>query len=199
MDDTALIRRCLGGEVKCYETLIERYSSRIVNLAYAMTGDRSYAEDIAQEAFVRAYRSLPKFQGKSKFSSWLYQIALNLCKDHLKAKSRHARPAGEELLDSVDGNPREEAPRVVLERELSEKMKVAVNSLPLLYRESFVLRHLQGLEYVDVAAITGVPADTVRVRAYRAREMLREKLSPDVDTYWREIAAKEKGRRRRTE
>lgn len=196
MDDTVLIRRCLGGEVKCYETLIERYSGRIVNLAFAMTGDRSYAEDIAQEAFVRAYRSLPKFQGKAKFSSWLYQIALNLCKDHLKAKSRHARPAGEDQLESVDGNPREEASRVVLDQEFSEKMKVAINALPLVYRESFVLRHLQGLDYVDVAAITGVPADTVRVRAYRAREMLREKLSPDVDTYWREIAAKEKGRRR---
>jgi RNA polymerase sigma-70 factor (ECF subfamily) len=199
VDDTALIRRCLGGEVACYEALIERYSSRIVNLAYAMTGDRSYAEDIAQEAFVRAYRSLPKFQGKAKFSSWLYQIALNLCKDHLKAKSRHARPVSDEQMESVDGNPREEAPRAVVDAEFSERMKAAINALPLLYRESFVLRHLQGLEYVDVAAITGVPADTVRVRAYRAREMLRERLSPDVDTYWREIAAKEKGRRRRTE
>ena len=73
-------------------------------------------------------------------------------------------------------------------------MSEAINKLPLLYREAFVLRHLQGLDYEDVATITSVPADTVRVRAYRAREMLRESLSPNVDTFWREKAAKEKGR-----
>jgi RNA polymerase sigma-70 factor (ECF subfamily) len=73
-------------------------------------------------------------------------------------------------------------------------MRREINSLPYVYREAFVLRHLQGLDYEEVAAITGVPADTVRVRAYRAREMLREKLSPAVDTYWREKAAKERVR-----
>jgi RNA polymerase sigma-70 factor (ECF subfamily) len=194
LDDTLLIRKCLEGQVECYGQLVDRYSARIINLAFAMIGDRHDAEDVAQEAFVRAFRALPKFQRKAKFSSWLYQIALNLCKDYLKAKSRHARSADEEQMAQVDGDPRDQAPRVVLKEELSEKMRESINKLPYFYREAFVLRHLQGLEYEDVAAITGVPADTVRVRAYRAREMLREHLSPNVDTFWREKAAKEKRR-----
>lgn len=190
--DTVLIRRCLTGDVSSYGELVDRYSGRIINLAYLMIGDRHDAEDIAQEAFIRAYRSLGKFQRKAKFSSWLYQIALNLCKDYLKAKSRHARSVADEQLEGVDAGSRDSTPEQILQTELSEKMKEAVNKLPYLYREAFVLRHLQGLEYEEVASITGVPADTVRVRAYRARELLREALSPQVDTFWREKAAKEK-------
>ena len=94
-------------------------------------------------------------------------------------------------------NLRGKPPRVIIQDELSGKMREAINKLPVLYREAFVLRHLQGLEYEDVAAITTVPADTVRVRAYRAREMLRESMAPNVDTFWREKAAKEKGKGRK--
>ncbi len=194
MDDTVLIRRCLGGQVEAYGTLVDRYGARIINMAYAMIGDRHDAEDIGQEAFVRGYRALGKFEGKARFSSWLYQIALNLCKDYLKAKSRHARSAEDHELEGSDGSTRDQAARVVLQTELSEKMRESINRLPYLYRESFVLRHLQGLEYEDISAITSVPADTIRVRAYRAREMLRHFLSPSVDTFWREKAAKEKRR-----
>lgn len=191
-EDTSLIGQCLGGKPEAYGRLVEKYSGRIINLAYAMMSDRHEAEDVAQEAFVRAYKGLPRFERKAKFSSWLYQIALNLCKDHLKAKSRHAKSAGEEQLEGVDGNPREEASAQIVQGELSEKMREAIQALPLLYRESFVLRHLQGLDYADIAKITEVPADTVRVRAYRAREMLRQTLAKSVDTFWREKASKEK-------
>jgi RNA polymerase sigma-70 factor (ECF subfamily) len=195
LDDSRLVTKCLSGHAEAYGALVERYGARIVNLAYQMISDRHQAEDIAQEAFVRAYKALPRFQRKAKFSSWLYQIALNLCKDHLKSRSRHAKSADEEHLANVDADPREEAPRQIVESELSEKMREAINRLPYLYRESFVLRHLQGLDYAEVAAITEVPADTVRVRAYRAREMLRESLAKNVDTFWREKAAKEKRNR----
>ncbi len=194
VDDSTIVGKCQGGQSELYGQLVDKYSARIINLGYAMMGNRHDAEDIAQEAFVRAYKALAKFQKKAKFSSWLYQIALNLCKDHLKAKSRHARPADEEQLANINGNPKDQAPRVIIQGELSEKMREAINKLPYLYREAFVLRHLQGLEYEDVATITAVPADTVRVRAYRAREMMRQTLSPNVDTFWREKAAKEKGR-----
>ncbi|HYF00475.1 MAG TPA: RNA polymerase sigma factor [Planctomycetota bacterium] len=192
MDDTALVKSCLDGQTQAYGALVEKYSARIINLAYGMMGDRHEAEDIAQEAFVRAYKALPRFERKAKFSSWLYQIALNLCRDRLKARSRHAKNAEEETLEGLDADPREEATQAILQGELSDKMREAINNLPVLYRESFVLRHLQGLDYADVAAITQVPADTVRVRAYRAREMLRHSLSKSVDTFWREKAAREK-------
>ena len=85
-----------------------------------------------------------------------------------------------------------QAPAMIVEGELSQKMREKIQELPVLYRESFVLRHLQGLDYADIAKITQVPADTVRVRAYRAREMLRQTLAKNVDTFWREKAAKEK-------
>lgn len=193
VDDSALITKCLEGNAEAYGRLVDKYSARIINLGYAMLGDRHQAEDIAQDAFVRAFKGLPRFERKAKFSSWLYQIALNLCKDYLKSKSRHAKSADDEQLAAMDGNPQEQAPRVVLQTELSQKLREAINKLPYLYREAFVLRHLQGLDYRDVAAITNVPADTVRVRAYRAREMMRQSLAPNVDTFWREKAAKEKG------
>jgi len=192
LEDSQLLSKCLSGHSEAYGALVEKYGARIVNLAYQMIGDRHQAEDVAQEAFVRAYKALPRFERKAKFSSWLYQITLNLCKDHLKSRSRRARSADEEHLANVDADPRDEAPRQIVENELSQKMREAINQLPVLYRESFVLRHLQGLDYADVAAITEVPADTVRVRAYRAREMLRQSLSKNVDTFWREKAAKEK-------
>ena len=86
--DTVLIRKSLKGDSVAYGKLVDRYSARMINVAYMMLGDRHMAEDTAQDAFIRAFRGLPKFRGKAKFSSWLYQITLNLCKDHLKSKSR---------------------------------------------------------------------------------------------------------------
>lgn len=192
--DTAIVRACLAGDVQRYGVLVDRYSARIINLAFMMIGDRHDAEDIAQDAFVRAYRGLPRFERRAKFSSWLYQISLNLCKDYLKAKSRHARNVEDEHLETLDTDAQDEAPRIVLQQELSEKMRESIQKLPYVYRETFTLRHLENLDYDEIAAIVRVPADTVRVRAYRAREMLREIMAPAVDTYWREKAAREKVR-----
>jgi len=193
--DGPLIDRCLGGDLEAYGEIVDRYSGRLINVALMMVGDRHEAEDLAQEAFIRAYRGLGNFRGRARFSSWLYQITLNLCRDHLKARSRRGQRMEEEALESVaaDGDA-VPATRALLEAELSETMRREINTLPYVYREAFVLRHLQGLDYDEVAGISGVPADTVRVRAYRAREMLREKLAPAVDTYWREKAAKERVR-----
>ena len=190
--DTDLIAKCIAGEIEVYQVLVDRYSSRIVNVAYMMIGDRHEAEDVAQDAFVRAYKALPKFQHKAKFSSWLYQIALNLCKDFLKSKARSIKKMDDEKLQALEKRMEGSVSQVLLEAELSEGIRDVIYGLPELYREVFVLRHLQGVDYDDVAEITNVPADTVRVRAYRARELLRSSLSPIVDTYWKEMAAREK-------
>ena len=157
-----------------------------------MIGDRHDAEDVAQDAFIRAYKALPNFRHKAKFSSWLYQIALNLCKDYLKSKARTIRKMDDEKLQALDRRMEGAVMQVLLEAELSEAMRDVIYSLPELYREVFVLRHLQGVEYDEIAEITKVPADTVRVRAYRARELLRSSLAPIVDTYWKEMATREK-------
>ena len=192
LSDTELIAKCIAGEVEVYQVLVDRYSSRIVNVAYMMIGDRHEAEDVAQDAFVRAYKALPKFQHKAKFSSWLYQIALNLCKDFLKSKARSIKKMDDEKLQALEKRMEGSVSQVLLEAELSEGIREVIYGLPELYREVFVLRHLQGVDYDDVAEITNVPADTVRVRAYRARELLRSSLAPIVDTYWKEMAAREK-------
>jgi RNA polymerase sigma-70 factor (ECF subfamily) len=190
--DTDLIAKCIAGEVEIYQVLVDRYSSRIVNVAYMMIGDRHEAEDVAQDAFIRAYKALPKFQHKAKFSSWLYQIALNLCKDFLKSKARSIKKMDDEKLQALEKRMEGSVSQVLLAAELTEGIRNVIYGLPELYREVFVLRHLQGVDYDDVAEITNVPADTVRVRAYRARELLRSSLAPIVDTYWKEMAAREK-------
>ena len=195
-DESAIIKRCLKGDVEAYGTLVDRYSTRIINVALMMVSDRHEAEDIAQDAFIRAFRGLAGFKGKAAFSSWLHQIALNLCRDHLKKRARGgaAVPMSEETLEGSRDGGGEERPDSVIDGELSETMRQEIARLPYLYREAFVLRHLQGMEYFEVAAITRVPADTVRVRAYRARELLRGRLAPAVDTYWREKSKKEHSR-----
>jgi RNA polymerase sigma-70 factor (ECF subfamily) len=192
-DETGIIKRCLQGDVEAYGRLVDRYSARIINVALMMVGDRHEAEDIAQDAFIRAFKGLGGFRGKARFSSWLHQIALNLCRDHLKKRSRaggSVSMAEETLEGSRDGDG-EATPDPMVDAELSETMRHEISRLPYLYREAFILRHIQGMEYAEVAAIARVPADTIRVRAYRAREMLRGRLAPAVDTYWREKAGKE--------
>jgi RNA polymerase sigma-70 factor (ECF subfamily) len=194
-DESTLIRRCVKGDVDAYGVFVDRYGTRIINVALMIVGDRHEAEDIAQEAFIRAFRGLAGFRGKSRFSSWLHQIALNLCRDHLKKRARGGGPVpmSEETLEgSADGRERLADP--MLASELSDTMRREIAQLPYLYREALVLRHLQGMDYREVSAITGVAADTVRVRAYRARELLRGRLAPAVDTYWREKANKEHAR-----
>ena len=192
-DETGIIKRCLQGDVESYGRLVDRYSARIINVALMMVGDRHEAEDIAQDAFIRAFKGLGGFRGKSKFSSWLHQIALNLCRDHLKKRSRTGGglTMEEETLEGSRDGDGEATHDPMIDAELSETMRHEISQLPYLYREAFVLRHIQGMEYVEVAAIARVPADTVRVRAYRAREMLRARLASAVDTYWREKARKE--------
>jgi RNA polymerase sigma-70 factor (ECF subfamily) len=195
-DESTIIRRCLRGDVEAYGRLVDRYSARIINVALMMVGDRHEAEDIAQDAFIRAFKGLAGFKGRARFSSWLHQIALNLCRDHLKKRARAGGtvPMAEETLDGMhDGDP-DGKPDTILEAELSETMRHEIAQLPYLYREAFVLRHLQGMDYPEVAAITRATADTVRVRAYRARELLRGRLAPAVDTYWREKGNKERSR-----
>ena len=194
--DSRDISRCLKGDLEAYGALVDRYSARVINMALMMVGDRHEAEDIAQDAFIRAYRALSGFRGRARFSSWLYQIALNLCRDHLKRRARAgaAVPVEDSTLEGMQSGDDSPTPDTILEAELSETMRQEIAKLPYLYREAFVLRHLQGMDYEEVAAITRVPADTVRVRAYRARELLRVRLSNAVDTYWREKAAKERVR-----
>lgn len=141
------------------------------------------AEDIVQEAVSVALRDLEKFEGRSKFSTWLYGIALNLCRKHLRDKGRHASLADREVLEARPARARGVLSSVI-RHETAERIEIAVGRLPTSMREAFLLRYVDGMDYPDISAITGVSEGTARVRAFRARALLREELGAVVDTVW---------------
>ncbi len=181
-DEKAIIARCLNGEREAYGVLVERYKDLVHNLVYRMVGDAEAAEDIAQEAFVKAYLSLGDFRGDSRFSTWLCRIALNRCTDILR---RRGREVG--VRDTRNGEPyvpdlqddRETAPVTLERREREQVLQRALGGLPVKYREAVVLRHIEGLPYREIGRILGIPAGAAKVRTFRGREMLRRILESE--------------------
>jgi len=160
--------------------LISRHAPSVFSVTTRMLGGAADAEDVAQDTFVSAYKALPRFQFESKFSTWLYRIAVNKCTDVLRAR----RP-GQVSLDWSDGEEMgdwpavdDDTPHEELERiELASELERGIQALPPLYRESFVLKHVEGLGYDEMSDILGVPRDTLKMRVYKARTLLCRSLS----------------------
>lgn len=179
-DDAALVRASQRGHQEAFSLLVSRHASSILSVTTRMLGPMADAEDVAQETFVAAYKALPGFQLDSKFSTWLYRIAVNKCTDVLRAR----RP-GTVSLDETDENGTarwepadEETPHWSLEQgELAWELDQSIQALPPLYRESFVLRHIEGLGYDEMSAILGVQRDTLKMRVYKARNLLCQSLA----------------------
>ena len=160
--------------------LISRHAPSVFSVTARMLGRAADAEDVAQDTFVSAYKALPRFQFESKFSTWLYRITVNKCTDVLRAR----RP-GLVSLDSPDGDELtawpaadDDTPHEELERiELASELDRGIQALPPLYRESFVLKHVEGLGYDEMSDILGVPRDTLKMRVYKARTLLCRSLS----------------------
>lgn len=171
-DEYALIKECAGGNAEAYAVLVDRYKDMIYNIAYRMLGDAEAANDMAQESFISAYTGLKKFKNNSKFSTWLYSIAVNKCRDHLRSKRPHV-PIDEiaEVACSAS-NPEEGLQR----KQMLDGMQSALNALPDSYREAVILKHIEGLDYKEMESIIGVDAGTLKVRAHRGREMLKKVL-----------------------
>ncbi len=178
MDEKELIRRSQEGDGEAFGQLIERYKSKVFNLAYGMIGDRSEADDLAQEVFIKAYYALPKFQFRSEFGTWLYRIAINHVRDYLR-KNRHRldevsiHELGETLPAAADSS--------LEERQLADRRRLLVQTalrrLPDKYQAILVLRDMQGMPYDEIARILGISPGTVDSRLHRARKKLREKLA----------------------
>ncbi len=145
-------------------------------------------EDIVQEAVAVAFRDIARFENRSKFSTWLYGIALNLCRKHLRDKGRHAVAASQELLEAQPSRRRGVLSSVI-RHEMAERLEVSVGRLPVSMREAFLLRTVDGMDYPEISSITGVSEGTARVRAFRARALLREELGAVVDSVWLEKGA----------
>ena len=174
-DPPGLTGRLRAGDPRAFEELVRTYQHRVFGVAVRMLGDRAEAEEVAQEVFLRVYRSVADFRGDAKLSTWLYTIASRLCLNRLEAPDRRYGRAGEEALDRVasDGPPT----GADLERtELETALHQAIAALPEDRRIVVVLRDLEGLAYEEIAHVLGVELGTVRSRLHRARMDLKAKL-----------------------
>ncbi|HEY5678861.1 MAG TPA: RNA polymerase sigma factor RpoE [Pseudomonadales bacterium] len=182
--DKELVRRVQKGDRYAFDLLFSRYQHKILNLVSRYLKDPQDVEDVTQEAFIKAFRALPRFRGESAFYTWLYRIAINTAKNHLVARGR--RPPGvdvdmedAEIMDGADALRVSESPEAVLERdELSAAIDVAISQLPDDLRSAVTLREFDGLSYEQIAHIMDCPVGTVRSRIFRARESIDAHIEP---------------------
>ena len=185
--DEVLAAEAAAGNDSAFEALVGRYQARVYRLACRLTSDTD-AADVLQDTFLQVYRHLPSFRGESRFSTWLYRIAVNAALMHRRTRARRPAESLDQYLPSFDAEGRltatPEELRVVCladeqldRRALAGKAREVIARLPDLYREAFVLRDLEEMTTADVAAALGLDAATVRQRVHRARLMLRGYLS----------------------
>jgi RNA polymerase sigma-70 factor (ECF subfamily) len=186
--DEELAARAAAGDAAAFETLVGRHEARVYRLAHRLTGSDADARDVLQDAFLAAYRGLASFRGAARFSTWLYRITTNAALMHRRARRRRPTESLEEFLPQFDEHGRH-APEVgeleaasraddVLDSKLlAEQARAALERLPDLYREAFVLRDLEEMDTSEVASLLGIDAAAVRQRVHRARLMLRGYLS----------------------
>jgi len=180
--DLELVRRCRRGDIDSFGSLVEKYQHRLCLLISGIVLDREQARDLAQEAFLKAYRSLKSFREESNFYTWLYRIAFNLALD---AKRKRA---GREMVEYDDsrrldpslspGSSMPRPDRVALGRELREALRRGLESLTRVQRTAIVLREWEGKSYEEIAGIMKCSRGTVMSRLHYAREKLRENLRP---------------------
>ncbi len=174
-DAPRFLDRLRAGDAPAFEDLVMTYQHRVFGVALRMLGNRAEAEEVAQEAFVRAHRALGEFRGDAKLSTWLYAITSRLCLNRLASGERRMARQGEDaLLRLSDAGPRPDA--ALERRELEAALGRAIADLPEDRRIVVVLRDLEGLSYEEIAQVLELELGTVRSRLHRARAELREKL-----------------------
>ncbi len=180
MEEKELVRKSQKGNEEAFSVLVRRYKTKVFHLAYSLTGDRDSADDLAQEAFIKAYFGLPGFQFRSGFGTWLYRITVNHVKDYLRKKGKMSRISIEKISEASFA---EEDDGIKKEKEQAEEkrrqlLRLAVQALPEKHRIILSLRDIQGLSYAEIAEILNIPPGTVDSRLHRARKMLRKKIAP---------------------
>ncbi len=175
--DLQLVLRAQKGDTRAFGDLVRRHQDRVFNLASRMTGDRDMAADVTQDAFLRAFRSLPKLRQPERFSSWLLKIVRNLSFDALGSRSAVSLDAlledGDEYLPVSGADPAEKLEGVLSD----EAVAAALGRVPPVYRQVLVLRHIEDLPYDQIAEILDLPLGTVKTRLFRGREQLRQFLT----------------------
>ena len=186
--DLTLVQRVQRGERSAYDLLVLKYQHKVVKLVMRYVRDPADAEDVAQEAFIKAYRALPQFRGDSAFYTWLYRIAINTAKNALAARDRNPVSYeldlhnGDEPSDMVNRLKDPETPEgLALTEEIRNTVNSAIEALPEDLRTAIVLRELEGLSYEEIAAAMDCPVGTVRSRIFRAREAIDRRLREVFD------------------
>ena len=186
--DLGLVRRVQRGERGAYDVLVLKYQHKVVKLVMRYLREPADAQDVAQEAFIKAYRALPQFRGDSAFYTWLYRIAINTAKNALAARDRNPvsyeidMQSNDETSDIVSRLRDPETPEgLALTEEIRDTVNQAIESLPEDLRSAIVLRELEGLSYEEIAASMDCPVGTVRSRIFRAREAIDKRLREVFD------------------
>lgn len=185
--DLELVRRVQGGDSRAFDLLVQKYQHRIGHLIARYVRDRAEVDDVAQEAFIKAYRGLANFRGDSAFYTWLYRIAINTAKNHLVSAGRRVPDHGVDATEAEQyesGTLLQETAtpeRTLLTEEIRGTVNAAITALPPDLREALTLREMEGLTYEEIAQAMNCPVGTVRSRIFRAREAVDERLQPLLD------------------
>ena len=183
-EDQQLVERVQRGDKRAFDLLVLKYQHKILGLIVRFVRDPHEAQDVAQEAFIKAYRALANFRGDSQFYTWLYRIAINTAKNYLVSRGRRPPESDvsaedAEFMDGDHGLKDIESPeRLMLRDEIEVTVHRAIAALPEDLRMALTLREFDGLSYEDIAAVMQCPVGTVRSRIFRAREAVDKALQP---------------------
>jgi RNA polymerase sigma-70 factor, ECF subfamily len=184
--DEELVARSISGDTESFNELILRWERPIYALAYRTIGREEDARDVCQETFLRAFRALPGFRGQAKFSSWLYRIALNLCRDWMRRERRAPVVQVPEDTDPMElaaaVEPSESIEDLVARRDLTRIVERVMARLPEEQRTAIVLKEYHGLTFQEIADLVGCPLSTVKTRLYQGLTVLRRELEKDGAT-----------------
>jgi RNA polymerase sigma-70 factor (ECF subfamily) len=186
--DAELVARARAGDADAFRSLVERHGRAVFRLAYRMTGNEHDAEDVVQETFLKAYRSLERFEERSRFSSWLHRVAANCAYDSLRARARRQEDALETPADDQPGvldrlaSDEPAADRLVWSGEVGRRVRAAMARMSAVERAAFTLRHMEGLSMEDVSGALGVDTSAAKQSVFRAVRKLRQALAPVRET-----------------
>jgi RNA polymerase sigma-70 factor (ECF subfamily) len=182
MEEKELVQQSKEGNEQAFGFLVKKYETKVFNLAWSLTRDRETADDLAQEAFIKAYVALPKFQFKSEFRTWLYRITVNLVKDYLRKKGKMRKMLVEKMKETplVQEDEMKKKEKEQIREQRRKLVHQCLQTIPEKYQIILSLRDIQGFSYREITKMLKISPGTVDSRLHRARKMLRKKLAPFI-------------------